>query len=350
MTAHQQPAMGPAVNPPVAAGGAAAQQRPGVSARLDAFQQRHPAAAFPLAVVYKYFDDFGPYLAALLTYYAFLSLFPLLLLLSTILGYVLRGDPQLQHDILRSALGQFPVIGDQLHDPRRLGGGAAGLTIGLLGAIYGSLGVAQAIQYAMNTAWSVPRNNRPNPFRARGRSLLLVGTAGLALLGTTAMSAIGAANVGQFGGVLRIGALLASVVVNAAVFVLGFRLATSRNLSVREVLPGASIAAVGWQLLQLFGVPYVTSVIRHASATNGVFALVLGLLAFLYLTAVIAVLSVEINVVRVDHLYPRALLTPFTDNVRLTRSDRRAYRKQAQAQRAKGFQTIDVRFEDQDDG
>ena len=102
------------------------------------------------------------------------------------------------------------------------------------------------------------------------------------------------------------------------------------------------------ELLQLFGVPYVTSVIRHASATNGVFALVLGLLAFLYLASVTAVLSVEINVVRADKLYPRALLTPFTDNVDLTHSDRRAYRKQAQAQRAKGFQEIDVRFKDRD--
>ena len=320
----------------------------GMTARLDAFQQRHPAAAFPLAVVYKYFDDFGPYLAALLTYYAFVSLFPLLLLLSTILGYALQGDPKLQHDIVQSALGQFPVIGDQLHDPRRLGGGAAGLTIGVLGAVYGSLGIAQAIQYAMNTAWSVPRNNRPNPFRARGRSLLLVGTGGIALMGTTAMSAVGTADVGGFGGLLRVCAVVLAVLVNAVVFVLAFRLATARRLTTRDVLPGALVAAVAWQLLQLFGVPYVTSVIRHASATNGVFALVLGLLAFLYLASVTAVLSVEINVVRADKLYPRALLTPFTDNVDLTHSDRRAYRKQAQAQRAKGFQEIDVRFKDRD--
>jgi membrane protein len=319
-----------------------------LTSRVDAFQQRHPAAAFPLAVVYKYFDDFGPYLAALLTYYAFVSLFPLLLLLSTILGYALDGNPQLQHDVLNSALGQFPVIGEQLRDPRRLGGGAAGLTIGILGALYGSLGIAQAVQYAMNTAWSVPRNNRPNPFTARGRSLLLVGVAGLALIGTTAMSAVTSSDVGSLGGLLRVVALIASVAVNAGIFVLAFRLATTRPVSVRDVAPGALTAAVAWQLLQLFGVPFVTQVIRHASSTNGVFALVLGTLAFLYVACVAIVLSAEINVVRVDRLYPRALLTPFTDNVRLTRSDRRAYRKQAQAQRAKGFQQIDVRFDERD--
>ena len=348
MTAHQQPAIGPAVGGPARVTGTAG-ARKGLAARLDAFQQRHPAAAFPLAVAYKYFDDFGPYLAALLTYYAFVSLFPLLLLLSTILGYALQGDPKLQHEIVQSALGQFPVIGDQLHDPRRLGGGATGLTIGIIGAVYGSLGIAQAIQYAMNTAWSVPRNNRPNPFRARGRSLLLVGMGGIALLGTTAMSAVGAADVGRFGSVLRVSAIIVSVLVNALVFVLAFRLATARHLTVRQVLPGALVAAIAWQLLQLFGVPYVTSVIRHASATNGVFALVLGLLAFLYLASVAAVLSVEINVVRTDKLFPRALLTPFTDNVDLTGSDRRAYRAQAKAQRAKGFQQIDVRFDERPD-
>jgi len=348
MTAHQQPAIGPVVGGPARASDVAG-ERAGLAARVDAFQQRHPTAAFPLAVVYKYFDDFGPYLAALLTYYAFVSLFPLLLLLSTILGYALQGDSKLQHDIVQSALGQFPVIGDQLHDPRRLGGGATGLTIGIIGAVYGSLGIAQAIQYAMNTAWSVPRNNRPNPFRARGRSLLLVGMGGIALLGTTAMSAVGAADVGRFGSVLRVSAIIVSVLVNALVFVLAFRLATARHLTVRQVLPGALVAAIAWQLLQLFGVPYVTSVIRHASATNGVFALVLGLLAFLYLASVAAVLSVEINVVRTDHLFPRALLTPFTDNVDLTGSDRRAYRAQAKAQRAKGFQQIDVRFDERPD-
>src|SRR4051794_5672829 len=346
MTTHQEP--------PGAVDGPAAVtrrvRRPGLTARLDAFQRRHPAAAFPLAVTYKYFDDFGPYLAALLTYYAFVSLFPLLLLLSTILGYALRGDPSLQHDILRSALGQFPVIGAQLHDPKRVGGGAAGLTIGILGAIYGSLGVAQAMQYWMNTAWSVPRNRRPNPLIARGRSLLLVGVAGLALLGTTAMSAISASSLGELGDAVRVLLVIAAVAVNAGVFVLAFRLATTRPVTVRDVLPGALSAAVAWQLLQLFGVPYVTSVIRHASATNGVFALVLGLLAFLYLAAVAVIVCAEINVVRVDHLYPRALLTPFTDKVRLTGNDRRAYRKQAQAQRAKGFERIDVRFDDEQDG
>jgi membrane protein len=312
--------------------------------RLDRLQRRHPVAGFPIAVVYKYVDDSGPYLAALITYYAFVSLFPLLLLMSTILGTVLAGDPELQARLINSALSQFPVVGDQLGAPQELSGGLIGVLVGVLGSLYGGLGVAQAVQYAMNTAWAVPRNNRPNPFLARGRSLLLLGTAGLAVIGTTALSAVGAGD-GPFGSVLRVLLFLAAIVVNAVVFVFAFRLATPRHLTVREVLPGALTAAVLWQLLQTFGVTYVGHVMDTASATNGVFALVLGLLAFLYLAAVVGVLCVEVNVVRVDRLYPRALLTPFTDDVDLTAGDRRSYTGLAKAQRSKGFQEVEVTFD-----
>ncbi|MGI8679208.1 MAG: YihY/virulence factor BrkB family protein [Jatrophihabitans sp.] len=316
-----------------------------ITEQLDRFQRRHPAAGFPLGVLYKYFDDSGGYLAALITYYAFVSLFPLLLLLSTVLGLVLAGDPHLQHQVLNSALSQFPVIGDQLKQPKRIGGGAAGLVVGVLGALYGGLGVAQAVQYAMNTAWTIPRNSRPNPFKARARSLLVLSTVGLALIGTTVLSTLGTTGAGSLGGVVKILVMIASVAVNGAVFVFLFRIATARELSVRDVAPGAIAAAVAWQLLQTFGVAYVGHVVKNASATNGVFALVLGLLAFLYLTSVVVVLCIEVNVVRVDHLHPRSLLTPFTDNVQLTPGDRRAYGDQARAQRSKGFEDVAVTFD-----
>ena len=316
-----------------------------VADRLDRLQRRHPVAGFPIAVVYKYVDDSGPYLAALITYYAFVSLFPLLLLGSTILGNVLAGDPELQQRLIDSALRQLPVVGEQLGRPQELSGGLLGVLVGVLGALYGGLGVAQALQHAMNTAWAVPRNDRPNPFLARGRSLLLLATAGMAVLATTALSAVGVTQPGPIGAVLQVLLLAASVGVNAVVFLFAFRLATSRHLTVRQVAPGALIAAVLWQLLQTFGVTYVGHVMDTASATNGVFALVLGLLAFLYLTSVVVVLCVEVNVVRVDRLYPRALLTPFTDHVDLTAGDERSYTGLAKAQRSKGFQEVDVTFD-----
>jgi YihY family inner membrane protein len=311
--------------------------------RLDGFQRRHPGAGFPIAVLYKYFDDSGGYLAALITYYGFLSLFPLLLLASTFLGFVLSGDPSAQQAILHSALSQFPVIGDQLKQPGRIGGGLTGVLVGGLGALYGGLGVAMAAQNAMNIAWTVPKNNRPNPIKGRGRALLLLATVGLAVLGTTVLSALGS-GAGPFGAGLRVVALVASVLLNTLVFILAFRIATTRVLTARQVAPGAVTAAVIWQLLQSFGATYVSHVVKGASATNSVFALVLGLISFIYLASVAVVLCVEINVVRVDQLWPRALLTPMTDNVDLTSGDERAYTDQAKAQRNKGFQEIDVQY------
>jgi membrane protein len=314
-----------------------------VTASLDAVQRRHPTFGYPLAVLYKFIDDQGGYLAALIAYYAFISLFPLLLLLSTVLGWVLVGHPTLRDQVLHSALREFPVIGSQLGEPKQISGGITGVVIGTLGALYGGLGVGLALQNAMNTVWAIPRHRRPDPFLARGRSMLLLVTVGAALLGTTVLSAL-SGGTGIFGAGVRIVVLAASVAVNAGAFIMAFRISTDRELSVGQVAPGAVIAALGWQLLQSFGAVYIGHVVKTASATNGVFALVLGMLAFLYVTAILVVLCAEINVVRVDHLHPRALLTPFTDNVDLTNADRDVYTGQATAQRSKGFENVDVTF------
>jgi membrane protein len=322
------------------------------TATLDRFQRRHPSAGFPLAVIYKYTDDQGNYLAALITYYAFVSLFPLLLLLTTILAFVLRGDPHLQQQILHSTLSQFPVIGDQINSPKGLQGNGIGITVGIVGSLYGGLGVAQAAQNAMNVAWSVPRNERPNPLKARGRSLLLLGTVGIGVITTTVLSALGSsahAFGANFGDGLKFLLTVVSVVVNALLLLLAFRIATARDVSWGDIAVGALMAAVFWQLLQTLGTAYVAHIVKNSSATNGVFALVLGLIAWIYLTAVAVVLCVEVNVVRSEKLYPRALLTPFTDDVELTNADELAYASQARAQRAKGFQQVDVSFDHDDE-
>ena len=319
--------------------------------RVDRFQRRHPAAGFPIAVVYKFMDDDAVFLAALITYYGFLSLFPTLLLLATVLGLVLAGDPALQQQLLDSALAEFPVIGPQLARPEGLGGGVTGIVVGGLVALYGALGMGQAIQHAMNTVWAVPRNERPDPITSRGRSLMLLFTLGLLVLASTVLSALGsgAAAYGGFSGWLNAVLTVASVLANAAVFVLGFRITTVRRLTTRQVLPGALTAAVVWQLLQSFGGVYVARVVANASAVDAVFALVLGLLAFLYVAAVALMLCVEIDVVRVDHLYPRALLTPFVDHKDLTEGDERVFSDAARAQRAVRHQEVDVRFDAGDD-
>lgn len=319
----------------------------GIVERLDRYQRRHRRLALPLGVIYKFVDDQGNYLAALVTYYAIVSIFPLLLLSSTILNFVLAGNPRLQHRVLASALGQFPVVGDTLSSPHGVSGNGLGLAVGVLGTLYGALGVAQALQHAMNVMWRVPRNRRPNPVAARVRSLLLVCVIGLSVLLTTGLSAaVGADSVFgvPVGPWSTVFVVLASLLVNTAVFTLGFHVATARDISWRDTVPGAIGAAVVWQGLQYAGTAYVGHVVRHATATNSVFALVLGLIAWVYLEAVVVVLAVEFNTVWSMHLYPRALLTPFTDDVELTTADEHAYGDQARAQRAKEFEHIGVAF------
>ena len=315
--------------------------------KIDAYQRRHPVAGFGIGVIYKFGEDQGPYLAALITYYGFLSLFPLLLLLASVLGFVLEGHPELQQQVLDSTLSQFPVIGDQLADPQGLEGSIGAIVVGGLVALYGALGVAQAIQHAMNVTWSVPRNRRPNPVRARLRSLRLIALVGVAVVITTIVSGAGS-NPRAFGATLgrwsTVGALILSIVLNGAVFVVTFRIFRPDQVRRRDVIAGAIVAAVIWQLLQVFGAVFVANVVKDSGTTYGVFAVVLGLLAWIFLAAIGVVLGSEVNVVRTRRLYPRALLTPFTDKVDLTDADRRAYLDAVSAQQFKGFQSVTVQY------
>jgi uncharacterized BrkB/YihY/UPF0761 family membrane protein len=203
----------------------------------------------------------------------------------------------------------------------------------------------------MNVAWGVPRNRRPNPVLARVRSLLLLGTAGVAVLTTTFLSALGA-SAGGFGATglsvgLRVVLTMAAVVVNAAIFVLAIHIGTARDLRWRDSIPGATGAAVAWLVLQSFGAILVGHVLKNATEVNAVFGLVLGLAVWLYVAAATLVVCVEVNVVRAKRLWPRALMTPFTDDVDLTRADRRSYTDAAKAQRLKGFENVDVTFENE---
>jgi uncharacterized BrkB/YihY/UPF0761 family membrane protein len=318
--------------------------------RVDAWQRRRRGAGIPIAVVYKFFDDQGGYLAAVITYYAFIAIFPLMLIGSSVLGFVLQGHPALQQQILTSALAQFPIVGDQLGRPEGIQGSTSAVVIGSITALYGVIGLGQAAHNAVNVCWAIPRNSRLNPIVSRVRSLVWIVGAGLALVFIALVSSVGSHLdvLGRdFGSEVHWLALLLSVVVNGYVLALMMRLSTPQDERLRDVLPGAALIAVLWQLLQLLGGAYVEHVIKKASEMNAVFALVLGLVALVYIATVLAMLGLEVNVVLAKRLYPRALLTPFTDAVRLTEADKTVYRECAQAQRHKGFEKVQVSFGDQ---
>ena len=315
--------------------------------RVDAFQQRHRVVGFPLAVLYKFFDDQGNYLAAILTYYAFIAIFPLLLIASSVLGLLLRGNAELRQAVLTSALSQFPIVGTQLGAPQGLQGSVSAVVIGALAALYGVIGLVQAAQNAVHTAWAIPRNSRLNPLVSRLRSFVLMVLAGVTVL-LVAMLSSASSHLSMFGADVNSGVRLLftglSVALNALVISLMLRLATAQRETLGQVLPGGITIAVLWQALQLLGGAYVSRVVSRAGDMNAIFAVVLGLLALIYIAAVMGVLGVEVNVVLARRLYPRALLTPFTDDVELTEADRRAYADYAKAQRHKGFQRVRVSF------
>ncbi len=315
---------------------------------VDRFQRRHPIVGYPLAVIYKFFDDQGPFLAAIISFYAFIAIFPLLLISTSILGFFLQDDPALRDRLLDTALSQFPIVGDQLGRPEGLQGSTGAIIIGAIVATYGSLNLGQASQNAANVTWAVPRNSRTNAVLQRLRSLVLVSFAGLGIL-TLAVASSVLANPDAIGidpGDLSWAIRIVGFLVTSAIFVGLFRLVSGGRASTRSVLPGAFTVSVLWQLLQLVGNSFVTNVIGAAEQQmNQTFALVLGLVAFLYLTGLMIVIGLEINVVLRRRLYPRALLTPFTDNVSPTEADLKAYTGYAKSQRHKGFQSIESTFE-----
>jgi membrane protein len=315
---------------------------------LDAYQREHRWLGFPLAVIYKFADDQGGFLTSLITYYGFLSLFPLMLLLVTILGFALQGDAHLQASLLNSALAQFPVVGSQLRDSvHSRSGSGLGVVVGVLGTLYGCLGAAQATQNAFNRAWAVPRNARPNPIASRLRSLLLLVVLGVSVVIATGLSGLstGADTFGAAVGTsVRIAAIPLAVLTNIALFMLVFRVLTARDIPTRHLRLGAVLAGIGWQIVQLLGTYFVGHALKGTREAYGVFGLVLGLIAWIYLLALVTVVAAEINVVAERRLWPRALLTPFTDDVQLTSADKRTYAAYAESERHKGFETVDVGF------
>jgi inner membrane protein YhjD len=308
---------------------------------VDRFQQRHPLLGFPLAVRQKFADDQGGFLAASVTYYAFFSIFPLLLVLVTLLGYALQGNPDLQRRVLDSALADFPVIGPQLQtNVHSLTGSVPALAIGIGVALWAGTGVALALENAQDHIWGVPIRRRANPLLARLRALVWIAAIGAVTLAGTLLGSASA--IASYGPAVRLAGVAISLAINIAAFVAIFRVLTSHSPSWRDVLPGALVAGVAWEILQLVGGYIVDRQLRHASSTYGVFAIVIGLLSWLYLAANVTLLSAELNVVRARTLWPRSL--SFISEQPLTLGDEHALRQRAGVEERRADEDVSVEF------
>ena len=309
--------------------------------RLDEFQRSHAWLAFPVAVVKKFGDDRASRLAALVSYYGFFSLFPLLLILVTVLGFVLSGHDELRRQVIDAILRQFPEMGRPIRDGiGSLQGNGIGLFVGFTGLLWAGMGVMQALQDAMNTVWDVPIKVQPNFWEKRVRALLMLGLLGMGFLVTSFLTAVGRIPaLARFGP----GGLVVSLAFDLVLFLLAFRLLTDRDLGWGVLFPGAAVGAAGWVALQWLGGFYVDRVMDGAGQAYGFFAGVIGLLSWMYLLAQWVVFAAEVNVVRHDRLWPR---TFFGDTLR--EHDRKALVRYAKVQERRPEQVVDVRFEARD--
>jgi YihY family inner membrane protein len=273
---------------------------------FDDAQQKHHWMAVPMAVVKKFSDDQGGSLAALVAYYSFFSLFPLLLVMTTILGFVFQHNISAQHNIENSVLGQFPVI-NQTIKLHALTGRVSSLVIGLITSLLGGLGVTSATQNAFDRVWAVPFKARADFLKSRLRGLALIGVLGILFIVATGVTGFTSGIHGPAG---KVGAVLVGLAVNFVLFLAAFRFMTSAVVPTRSLWVGVTVAAAFWEILQYFGGYYVNHVLRHTSPLGSQFATVIALIVFLHLGAQVTLYAAEINVVLARKLWPRSLLGP----------------------------------------
>jgi membrane protein len=312
--------------------------------RVDRWQRSRPWIAFPIAVVKKFGDDRAGSLAALIAYYAFLSLFPLLLVLVTIASLLAGSDPAVHRALVTSTLAQFPVVGSELgRNVRALGGSWWAVAAGIVVAIWSGLAVLGAAQEAMDQIWDVPRADRPPFWKTKLRALLML-AAMAAWVGLTAAFSVLATASGS-AATARIGSLIAALLVAVGLFAAAFRILTTAHVSWRDVLPGAVVGGVAWVILQSLGAWLVDRQVRGSSDLYGTFGLVLGLVGWLYLAAEVTVLAAEMNVVRARRLWPRSIATTNAPEP----ADRRSAARQATEERMRDDERVDVAFDRRDD-
>lgn len=307
--------------------------------QIDRFQQRHRRLRFIAAVIKKFQDDQAGQLAALISYYAFVSIFPLLLVFASVLGFVIHGDAAEEHRVLSGTLGQVPLLADLIKasGKSRLTGSGAALGVGTATSLLAGLGVTNAAQNAFNRIWHVPFKHRPDFLKIRLRGLGLLAILGLLVIVSTA--AAGFATSAGHGFLAEIGSIVLAFAFNLILFATAFRLLTAVDVPMRDLLPGVVAASVMWQIIQHLG-GYWAGRVQHETAYYGTFGIVLGLIAVLYLGGQITIFAAEINVVRRQRLYPRSLFGP-----PLTEADKRAMTSSAEVEERVQEENVEVSFD-----
>ena len=275
--------------------------------RLDRYQRERPWLAFPFGVVKKFAGDKAGYLAALVAYFGFFSLFPLMLAFTSILGFVVT-DPQDQREFSDAAADQIPVVGDIIRDTAgSLEGSVIAIVIGLALALWSGLRIVDAMQNAMNDVWDLPRVVRPKLLERRLKGFLMLLVIGGGLVGSIVASNV-AAFVDAIPGGGKVAIWAGTALISVLLYLVGYQLLTDAKLPWRDLWPGALFGGISWWALQTFGSAYITSQQESAGETYGQFASIIALFAFLFVAAQLSIVGAEISVVRARKLWPRSLV------------------------------------------
>jgi uncharacterized BrkB/YihY/UPF0761 family membrane protein len=307
-----------------------------IAKRVDTWQRSHRAVALPFAVVKKAGDDRLNQYVVGLGWYGFVAIYPLLLVIITIFGFV--GEASLGHSIV-STLHQFPVVGSQFNPAHsnELHGSVIGLVVGLIGLVYGAQGVTQTAQQALTEVWNVPRVDAPGFVPRLVRSLI-----GLVIIGASFLiSAFLAAVANASGHPLYLRALVLGALVGANIlmYLAAFRALTPSVIGTRPLLPGAILGGVGFTFFITLGSGLIEHQVRNSSATYGQFGIVIGLVGFLFLVAKISLYGAELNPVLSRHLWPRGMRSGEPSN-----ADNAVLAAISQAQSQQEDQAIGVDF------
>ena len=312
--------------------------------RVDAAQQRHRVSAFIFGVIKKYGDDNGSMLAANMAFSAFVSVFPLLLILVTVLVQVAASSPALRATVLNAVSSQFPAIGStivgQISTMHR--SGTISLIVGLLVLTWGVTGLAQAGLFTMEQVWNLPGPARPGFVPRLGRCMAFLGVLAVGL----AVSALLASLVtyGHHALAVRVLAQALAVLANAGLYLAGFRVLTPKGVPTRDLVAGAVVGGVAWTALLAVGA-YIVHRDLHTASAYGIFATVLVLAAWIYLGVRVTVYAAEVNVVLTRRLWPRTIVQP-----PLAEADRASMALQALQNQRREEQSVRVSFTDRPAG
>src|SRR6201996_624825 len=308
-----------------------------IIAALDEWQRRTRGVGVPYAVVKKFGDDNANLQVLALAWYGFTAIFPLLLVVVTVLGFV--GQKSLGTGVINT-LHKFPVVGSSFNpqSSNSLHGSTIGLVIGLLGLIYGAQGVTQSAQQAMVTVWNVPQTKTTGFLPRLGRSL-----AGLVIIGGTflvnaALSTYVTGGTSNYA--IRVPVLAGLLIINSALYYAAFTVLTPKVVGVRGLWPGAVMGGVAFTALITVGTGLLTHTLKNASNTYGTFGSVIGIVAILLLLAKLSIYAAELNPVLSRNLYPRAL--PMVKEP--TTADLQVLTDLAHAQQRRPDQVIGVGF------